>query len=130
MQGNKSTPDELFWTASLNGQTCKAFAWVQATSLDVLDGQGHVRTVAGVRRWRGKALIDRDALPADLHGTATVRYAGKVKDGDHEREIDADVFLYFRQAFSEEDYAGGDGAVSRQTYVEFIGAERPFKTDS
>jgi len=124
MQVDNGVHEEKLWSASLNGHQCQAFAWVQATSIDVLDGRGGVRRVPGVRRWRGKALIDRDALPSDVSSNRAVHYSGKVLDGDRERTISADVFLLFTQAG-----LNGNGASNGHSkmYVEFIGAETPFK---
>jgi hypothetical protein len=125
MSDTNGIREERLWHALLDGHTCKAVAWVQATSLDVLDGKGQVRRVPGVRRWRGRALIDRDAFPSDFPASRAVRYAGKVLDGDQEREINADVFLLFTH---REPAVNGNGVCDGQTYVEFIGAETPFKS--
>ena len=121
MTSNLPPNDGPYWHASLNGYACEAFAWVQSTCLNILDGQGGVQTVAGVRRWRGRALIDREALKGAVSCDAPVRYTGKIRDGDDERDVNADVYLYFTRC------QAADPDVHQQTYVEFIGAENPFK---
>jgi hypothetical protein len=115
---------EELWQASLGGHTCKAFAWIQSTSIDILDGKGKLCRVPGVRRWRGRALIDRSALPQDLTTPKALRYSGKVIDGNEERVISADVDLHFSSDDVREMRAHG-----REQYVEFVGAETPFKAE-
>ena len=115
---------EELWKASLGGHTCKAFAWIQSTSVDILDGKGKVCQVPGIRRWRGKALIDRSSLPLDLTSPKALRYSGKVIDGDQERVISADVYLHFSSDEVRELSVQG-----QEQYIEFVGAETPFKTE-
>lgn len=115
---------EELWQASLGGHTCKAFAWIQSTSIDILDGKGKLCRVPGVRRWRGRALIDRSALPQDLTTPQALRYSGKVIDGDQERVINADVYLHFSSDEVRDVMENGC-----ERYVEFVGAETPFKAD-
>ncbi len=112
-------------SASLNGFACQAIAWIHATSIDVLDGEGGTRRVPGVRSWRGRALVDRAALPPEFFSYKAVRYNGKVLDGDQERDILADVFLLITGSSRSGREASPD---ARRIYVDFIGAETPSKS--
>ena len=116
------SPDGPYWQASLNGQACEAFAWVQTTAINVLDGKGRSCKVEGVRSWRGRALVDRSAFPSGIPCDSAVQYTGKVKNGDEELDVSADVFLYFTRCYAT-DPADAHG----QTYVEFVGAGNPFR---
>ncbi|MDX1546746.1 MAG: hypothetical protein R3247_07155 [Rhodothermales bacterium] len=111
-------PETPLWRASLDGHACDAYAWVQSTRLDVLDGEGHAQTVTGVRRWRGRAFIDRDALPPSGPGAARLRYAGRVESEEGDLDVDAEVFLTYARV-------GGDDVPARCAYVEFVGAGGP-----
>jgi hypothetical protein len=106
--------------ASLNGKACEAIAWVQTTAINALDGKGHSCRVEGIRSWRGRALIDRDVFPS-LPCDSTMRYTGKLKNGDEELDISAEVFLHSARCYVT------DPEEHRQTYVEFVGAGNPFR---
>lgn len=123
---DRMPPEPTFWQASLNGYACEAYAWLQTTSLDVLDGTGQRKTVEGVRRWRGRAFIDRAAFPGGLPQEARLHYAGKICCGEEERDIDAEVFLCYARTLDPDGPARPDDGCA---YIEFIGAGTPFRRE-
>jgi hypothetical protein len=111
--------------ALLGGVPCKAYAYVEVTLVELpADEHGHVQVVEGIRTWRGKAVVEDPAFLARWQRGKVVRYEGKLQDGEQERQISADVYVYFtRHARARRfpDRKAGEEGPSL-IYVAFIGA--------
>ena len=125
MKTSAETPAQLH-DAYLGGIPCKAIAWVEVTRLRVVDGRSGQRLVDGIRTWHGQAVVQCDVVPTQWEYNSAVRYVGKVKDGDDEREIDAEVYIHHRlcrplRSSSSSTQRNGSGG-QHHLQVRFTGA--------
>lgn len=124
MYNDKHLPESQYVQARLNGVPCDAMAWIQTTSLSILDGRGKSQTVEGIRKWRGKAVL-KQAVD-EFHFDSSVKYQGKLRHGEEEWDIDAEVFLYYIRRNKIPTTQDSRQEESEGTYVEFVGAGNPF----
>jgi hypothetical protein len=117
--------EEMLQEAMLGGIPCRAFAYVEVIRVEVpADERGRTKLVEGVRTWRGTAVVEAPALPQRWHLDRALRYDGVLLDGDQERPISADVFVYqtrrTKPPHSPDRIA--EAAEPQQIYVSFVGA--------
>ena len=124
MADHRVVTEEMLGEAMLGGIPCKAVAYVEVTHVEVPAGErGHTEIVEGIRTWRGTAIVEATALPA-WRLDKTLRYHGRLLDGDAEREISADVYVYRTRRMKASRRADHppEAARSSRIYVAFIGA--------
>ena len=117
--------EDMLQDAFLGGIPCRAYAYVEVTLVEIpADEQGHMKVVEGIRTWRGKAVVEDPVFLTRWQRGKVIRYEGTLQDGDEERQISADVYVYFtrhaRARLLADPEAGEDGPAL--IYVAFIGA--------
>lgn len=114
--------DKMLREATLGGTPCRAYAYVEVTHVEVpADEHGHTQVVEGIRTWRGKALIQDPTFLARRRLDRALRYEGVLHDGDAERTISADVYVYQTRRTRLDPPADAHEATPL-IYVAFVGA--------
>ena len=115
--------EKMLHEARLGGTPCRAYAYVEVTMVEVpADEQGHMKIVEGIRTWRGKALVDDLTFLTHRRLDRPLRYEGILHDGEQERPINADVYVYQTRRTKREPVPGRDDSDHQWIYVAFIGA--------
>lgn len=116
--------EERMQEAVLGGLRCRALAYVEVTRVDVPGGErGRTHTIDGVRTWRGSAIVDVTALPARWHLDKALRYDGPLVDGEQERWISDEVYIYQTRCTRPARSPDRDAeAGSDRIHISFIGA--------
>ena len=116
------TKADMFQKATLGGIPCKAHAHVEVTLVEVPAAEGQHKIVEGVRTWRGTAVIQDAAFLARRRLDKPLRYEGILQDGDDERQISADVYVYHTRRAKGDDEPEQEAPGLRPIYVSFVGA--------
>lgn len=124
MPDHRAVTEEMLREAVLGGIPCKAVAYVEVTHVEVPAGErGRTKIVEGIRTWRGTAIVEAAALPA-WRLDKTLRYHGRLLDGEDEREISAEVYVYRTRRLKpvRSPDQPPEASRSNRIYVAFIGA--------
>ena len=114
--------EKMLQEARLGDTPCRAYAYVEVTLVEVpFDEHGHTKIVEGIRTWRGKALVDDLSFLKHRRLDRPIRYEGILHDGDEERRISADVYVYQTRRTKLDDAPNQEESHQR-IYVAFVGA--------
>ena len=114
--------EQMLKEARLGNTPCRAYAYVEVTLVEVpVDEHGQTRIVEGIRTWRGKALVEDLAFLKQRRLDRPLRYEGILHDGDEERHISADVYVYQTRR-TKLDAASDQEETAQRIYVAFVGA--------
>ncbi len=109
--------------ARLGGTPCRAYAYVEVTLVEIpANDNGHPRIVEGIRTWRGKALVDDLTFLTHRRLDRALRYQGILHDGEEERHVDADVYVYQTRRTRQAIPPDQPGEARHIIYVAFVGA--------
>lgn len=115
--------EKMLHTARLGDTPCRAYAYVEVTLVEVpVDEHGHTKIVEGIRTWRGKALVEDLSFLQHRRLDRPLRYEGILHDGDQERLISADVYVYQTRRAQLEDASDQEEKPHQRIYVAFVGA--------
>ena len=115
--------EKMLKEARLGGTPCRAYAYVEVTLVEVpADEHGHMKIVEGIRTWRGKALVDDLSFLTHRRLDRPLRYEGILHDGEQERRIDADVYVYQTRRTKLDPPPEDAHEDHSLLYVAFIGA--------
>ena len=115
--------EQMLQEACLGGTPCRAYAYVEVTLVEVpADEHGHLKIVEGIRTWRGQALVDDLTFLRHRRLDRAIRYEGILHDGDEERRISADVYVYQTRRTKREPDSDQNGEARQHIYVAFVGA--------
>ena len=115
--------EQMLQEARLGGTSCRAYAYVEVTLVEVpADENGHTKIVEGIRTWRGKAVVDDPTFLTHRRLDRPLRYEGILHDGDEERRISADVYVYQTRRTRIDPSPGLEGDALQRIYVAFVGA--------
>ncbi len=114
--------EQMLKEARLGNTPCRAYAYVEVTLVEVpVDEHGQTRIVEGIRTWRGKALVEDLTFLKQRRLDRPLRYEGILHDGDEERPISADVYVYQTRR-TKLDAASDQEEPAQRIYVAFVGA--------
>ena len=115
--------EKMLQEARLGGTPCRAYAYVEVTLVEVpADENGQTKIVEGIRTWRGKALVDDLGFLTHRRLDRPLRYEGILHDGDQERHITADVYVYQTRRTKLDASPDREGEGLQRIYVAFVGA--------
>ena len=115
--------EQMLQEARLGGTPCRAYAYVEVTLVEVpADENGHMKIVEGIRTWRGKAVVDDQAFLTHRRLDRPLRYEGILHDGEEERRISADVYVYQTRRIRIDPSENAEGEALQRIYVAFVGA--------
>ena len=115
--------EQMLQEARLGGTPCRAYAYVEVTLVEVpFDEHGHTKIVEGIRTWRGKALVDDLTFLTHRRLDRPLRYEGILHDGDEERHISADVYVYQTRRTRLDPFPDRKDEAHQRIYVAFVGA--------
>ena len=114
--------EQMLKEARLGNTLCRAYAYVEVTLVEVpVDEHGQTKIVEGIRTWRGKALVEDLTFLKQRRLDRPLRYEGILHDGDEERLINADVYVYQTRR-TKLDAASDQEESAQRIYVAFVGA--------
>jgi hypothetical protein len=114
--------EEELREARLEGMPCRAAAWMDVTRIEVVR-KGEARPVTGMRTWRGVAVVDAGAKIISNWVNRPVSYSGRVRVGEDEREVSANVFITgYRRSKPQRTSVPTDSENGSTYYIEFTGA--------
>jgi len=115
--------EAMLQEARLGGIPCRAYAYVEVTLVEVpADEQGGTKIVEGIRTWRGKALVEDLTFLKHRRLDRPLRYEGMLHDGDEERLISADVYVYQTRRTKRDVSPDQQDEAHQLIYVAFVGA--------
>ena len=115
--------EQMLQEARLGGTPCRAYAYVEATFVEIpANDDEPKKIVEGIRTWRGKAVVDDLTFLTHRRLDRPLCYEGILHDGEEERPIKADVYVYQTRRVKRDPAPGRESEAPQRIYVAFVGA--------